>query len=37
MKKNIFQQINEIVKTKFFKIIVAVVILGIVFYMNFPD
>ena len=35
MKKNIFQQINEIVKTKFFKIIVAVVILGIVFYMNF--
>ena len=35
MKKNIFQKINEVVKTKIFKIVVALVFLVTIFCMNF--
>lgn len=35
MKKNIFQKINEIVRTRIFKITVALVFLIAIFYINF--
>lgn len=35
MKKNVFQKVNEIVKTKIFKIIVALAFLVTIFCMNF--
>lgn len=35
MKKSIFQRVNEIIKTKTFKIVASIIFLIIIFYVNF--